>query len=408
MSASPVLVVADDGGATVGVPKMTARRPISRGRTAAWVVAVVGLGAIVSPCQSLAQDKEQIVPQVVQQLEARQKAYRTIRYTATGRLLFPKGSLNLPGLPAHNHAEPVPSADQTAPASLQWSIDFPNNRLRKVSRAATLDPGSGRLTPTETVHVFDGANTKRFFPTEGNAGSAEDLLGWVKHGNTISYEFSDFPIFLAHGVVGLTDTLGAEFGPNTVLSPVPPGKMKVEGTRVQAGRPCVVVSLPIGSAIGESEDLWCDTALRGAVLRLEVRQGADVIRRRLDITYTDRGLLKGWTVTYFNDQRVTLSETYTVDKVDENPAFDEREFDIPLRPGWRVEVADKNSGRDTRYDVREYRVSDRGELVPLDQPPRQWGLGRTMGLGALVLAGVVGLAYLLRRRTTKRSGVAHT
>lgn len=371
----------------------------------------VFLGLIAVTSKSLAGEVEETpvdvdLKKILNDWKVRQASLSSVRYKVSGRGLISKGKFTGdPDLPRNLRGQTIPPEDHVFEMKLFWLIDFSNNRLRKEFKEEQFNSDVGIFVPLHRFYIYDGATTKRYIPKEDNQIPGRDWdqrspeLGLGSNGNTIDYLPSDYPIFLAQGIVGLTKILTRVPGPEKVRLPLDKLDIEVRGRRVFEGKECVVLRLfPKDTLVDE---LWIDTSRQSAIIRMDV-YAMDMFHKlqlstRIDIRYRESGdFPDAWNTTQFwgNGGAMQRSEKLQVDRFEINPEVNTEDFDIPLNPGMVVTTFDVKAGLANDYAKQNYRVASDGKtLEDLDTSSgRRWHLGMyalAIGFSALILGGWV-------------------
>jgi hypothetical protein len=377
------------------------------------LVVFLGFGTAMSSGQAAERGEPPVdLKRILAEWQGRQASLTSVRYEVTGKGVVPKGKYTgSPHLPALVRGETLPPEDYVYETKLTWLVDFIGNRLRKDFKEEQFNGDVRKFVPSRAIFIYDGAMTKRYFPKEENQieGQARDPLipelGLVQNGNTITYTPADYPIFLAQGIVGLIEPLSLVPGPEKVLLPLENLDIKILGPRFLQGKECLALRVRRGKRTPYVDELWVDSSHRSAIIRMDLYADDD-LTARVDIEYREGGdLPTRWTFTQFKGERgaIGLSECFEVDRVEINPALEQADFDIALRPGMIVRMADVNAGVSASSTVRDYRVaSDGTTLVPLDDAAQGgWRLGP---LTAVLVIGITGFAIGARWLRRNRKG----
>jgi len=359
------------------------------------------------PTSGSASDHGVEMDRVIADILHRQRAMARVRYTLSGEVLTPQGRLSrLAGdlLPRDVKGD-VPASDHVAGIERVVTIDFADNRLRKDTSAEDFFTSPERMYfyPTFKSERFDGSRVVLVTPRKDNTSRAHtppefqpDLSLQKLSYLGLMLQFSDEPLFLAHGRFPRVGTGGGSF---TRLQAAPdPQLLHWHGTGNADGAECVVVrTRPTGPSERSFYEYWLRLDRSSAVSRIRVFVD-DQELRRCDINQEQSPV--GWFPKTFvctelnQDGSLAMKETWRVSGMIPDPPVDVGDFRAELAPGLIVYDAASN----TRYraggpgapnvDVRTLATTGRAPMG---------------GVWALVVVAAVGVAvWLISRRRARR------
>src|SRR5262249_30914361 len=150
------------------------------------------------------------VRQVFAEWKKRHERGKTVRYRATGEMIFPKGCYTTDP-EGKVLATPVPSRDVACPKNYSFLLDFTTDRFRLEREEHFYRMQSDSIIRIGGVSAFDGKELQSMTPRERNSGRAADdpdvgiISGNLRGCGLISVS-EYWPLFFAHGIIPtLTD-----------------------------------------------------------------------------------------------------------------------------------------------------------------------------------------------------------
>lgn len=332
----------------------------------------------------------------------RQHRVRNIKYVLTGEALVPKGKVG----EALMQKGTIPPKDTKYEKTVSLLLDFENDRIRREINANTYDGSLGHFRPYSRCELFDGKLSKVFMKRNPvNPPELEADLYYVGRDQQggVHFEFSEFPVFLAHGIVpsGLEDSLvGSMTTPKHLLVSLKGEAIHVHGKAIRDQRECVVLRTQTDPRIGLFYEYWVDVARKSAIVQV-ASYIKGVMNTAIDIEYqeTPHGWLPIAWVQRQNPDRggggpgwIEQSCSYRVKDLIVDADLHNDDFDIKLEPGMIV--------RDTRHDI--YRVGEDGvTLVAItgkERGSKSWVMYLVAASLALIVLGFVSRKYAYNRR----------
>ena len=393
---------------------------IRRQMTLCWVAFCSTCGMLLLACgEARTQNQGGQVEQIVAKMQERREQVRSVRYMVRGKGMTAKGVFAA-DMSSSKISKTVPEKDHHFDISLSWLIDFEKNRLRKEYSGQVLQLDIGKFIPNRYIHVYDGSGSKRLFPRDENTSndyappgrSAE--LGIIKNGNNVDMDITDFPVFLAHGVIP-TSRHPIE-GSEQFRRPLEAADYQVRDRAVLRGKACSILrTTPLPEQNRFYEELWVESG-RGVVLREDSFFGGELYVRT-DIEYQGDNLAS-WVTTEFKNSagqatspgqprkvssvagQIVRVSRFTVQEFEVNPVLEAKNFDVTMKPGMNVRMVDAKAKLETEFDRKEYRVASDGKTLQdlVDgKVVRRWPLLLIVSAG-LVLGGAAYLVFWIRKR----------
>ncbi len=384
-----------------------------------WISALFGV--LIFCVWGAAEEIDPRLAKVLADWQKRQNAFRSVRYEARGDHKVLKGAYN--ALPHHRivlgqrRDESMPAQDYVGSASLRLFLDFEKGRHRSKIQGSNYHLNTGMFYPWEKEDTFDGSVAEGAMPRQKNPihGSKQPEFRVVS-GNMKFQEFRTdfFPIFFGHGRI------------YTVFEPILPGKLRnkpdpdylyVHGTGVQDKRTCLVVrTQTLRSGTTSFDEYWVDVERESAILRYVSYSGNKPSR---DITIHYRKSSAGWLperwrLQIFGGGSLLYSDDMHVEKVDLDPAIDDGDFKMEIKPGMIVEEREdlptKHPLVNPESKISVYRAKEGGAREELPDPARRKGdqfherlpLNKLWGWVWLVLPALAICGFLVWVRRLRR------
>ena len=307
------------------------------------VVLLVAACSVAGQGQTEPKDKKAIVQQVFDAWKERRTKVKTVRYTVSGEMIIPKGTIPPDGF-GPTKAVAMPKANLSSLVKVMMLLDFDKQRYHQDKEESGFNASTSRLEPQMRTTTFDGKENWEVFPREVNARGPDDPDAVVVTGNFGKSGFTaeDWPFFIAHGMV---PTTGNHITPGRFQPKIDQGEFYYHGSAVHAGRNCVVLRTELDHFTGKGfDEYWVDMARGGAVLR-QVAYMDNFANLDLDVQYqeTPAGwLLATWSVQrrepahLQNPARTWRIHKFRVDSYELDPAVSPADFRATLTPGMKV------------------------------------------------------------------------
>jgi hypothetical protein len=294
-------------------------------------------------------DKKAVVKQVFDAWKERRTKVKTIRYTASGEIIVPKGTMVLDDRRGKPGGSPLPKNAVSCPKKVTMLLDFGEQRFRYERAEKYYHVQTGSLRDRVSTWTFTGKEYWSAGPRAANNLSPEDFDATVVTGNLRETAFTpeEWPLFISHGFV---PTLGDHILPGRFAPKLDEKEFYYHGTAAHAGRVCTVLRTELDHFIGKSfNEYWVDMARGGAVLRqLAYVSGKPVWDLDMQYQETPAGwLVAGWTIARRSGEQTTRIYRMRVEARELDPAVTPADFQVTTTPGMKVRRIHRGGNEDS-------------------------------------------------------------
>lgn len=378
------------------------RNPIT-----ASVIAALVLVSWGTPAQPNEDPPQQIVAQILDDWQARQKKVHSIRYKLSGTWFHPKGKFN------GGYASPselkllaakgghVPPKDIYLPHQVDVLLELDRNWARKELQWHVMHRGLAEFVPHRTTHLFNGKMNKTYEPRESNTSNVytpspeqpDLLISEGGGGSPVFFQVEDYPIGWACGSVYFRGMV-----PGSLRSPNKSDDIRFHGFGTIEKSECVILRTSISDPVTQVwREFWVDRARDSAILRC-IGYFEGRLDFQIDAKYRIQDGLQlpsSWRCTYYESDSIYQEFDLRADEIVINPSVEESDFDVPLKPGMVVTYP--------ATGLSGVVAQDGQTLLPLshlgnNQRPSMW---RRVALVTLVVLAIAGGAFWLVRRRSR-------
>ena len=371
-----------------------------------WIAILIPLALLILSAGEVQEaDPQSEIKKILTDWQHRQQRIRNVRYVLNGEALVPKGKIG----EILMNGQAVPAEDKKYEKKVSLLLDFEKDRMRREISGQAFDGQKGAFVPYSRTELFDGTLSKVFMarnPQNSPELDADLYLVGRKQQGGVHFEFSEFPIFLAHGIVptGLKDSLvGSMTTPQKLLLPLKRDAFYIHARGFRDQRECLVLRTQPDPQVGVFYEFWVDSSRESAIVQV-----ASYIKGMLDTTIDieyERGP-NGWLPTSWTQKQNTnkaikvgpasieQSCSYRVVEVSTDKELSVEDFDIKLEAGMVI--------RDTNHNI--YRVANDGKtLTDITNKSRSlstWAMYTLVIVVILMMVGYVFHKYRSRENKT--------
>ena len=308
---------------------------------------------IASACLVMGQgepaDKRAVVKQVFEAWKERRAKCKSVRYTASGETILPKGTLVLDDGQGKSIGARLPKNAVSCPKKVTMLLDFVGQRFRYERTEKTYHARTDSLSERVSTWAFTGKEYWSATPRQAKNLLPEDFDAIVMTGNLRETAFTpeEWPLFISHGFV---PTLNEHILPGRFAPKLAEKEFYYHGTASHAGRACTILRTELDHFTGKSfDEYWVDMARNGAVLRQLAYVGGNAVWD-LSIQYqeTPAGwLVAGWTTSLRPGGQTRRIYKMRVDTRELDPVVSPADFQLTITPEMKVKKIHRGGNEDS-------------------------------------------------------------